>query len=97
MTRHKTYTPLTSLVTHEIGEILMNNGLTIKQFHMVKPIHMVAGEIRCLSKRHFATVMQERCSVYPPVPFDVVLSNTHSREYYQDGTHDITGELLLTK
>ena len=53
MTRHKTYTPPTSLVTQEIREILMvNNGLTVEQVHKVKPddfIHMMADEIRCLS------------------------------------------------
>ena len=65
MTRNMTYTPPTSLVTQEIREILMvNNGLTIEQFHKVKrteSIHMVADEIRCLFKRHFATVLLVSC------------------------------------
>ena len=62
-----------------------NNGLTVERFYKVKPddsILMVADEISCLSKRHFATVMLESCQAYPPVPFDKVFSNTH-REYYQ--------------
>ena len=90
MTRHKDMylpylTPPTFLVTQEIREILMmNNGMTVEQFHKVKPddfIHMVADEIRFQSKKHFATMMLESCSVYPPVPFDKVLPNTY-REYY---------------
>ena len=38
MTRHKTYTPPTSVVAQEIREILMvNNDLTVEKFHKVKP------------------------------------------------------------
>ena len=63
---------------------MVNKGLTIEQFHKVKPndfIRMVTDTIR-LSKRHCATLKLESCSVFPPVPFDKVLPNTH-REYYQ--------------
>ena len=81
MTRHKTYTSPTFLVTQEIREILtLNNGFTVEPFHKVKPdefIYMVTDEIRCFVKRHFTTVILEGCSVYSPVPFHKVLPNTH--------------------
>lgn len=49
---------------------------------MILFIYKVADEIRCLSKRHFVTVMLESGLVYSPVPFPKALSNTH-RDYYQ--------------
>ena len=61
---HRTgcFTAPTSLISEEIRETLMDStGCTMEEFHELEPdqfIEMVADQIKCRSKSHFATIMK---------------------------------------
>ena len=86
MTRSRCYSDPTSLISDEIRETLMdNNDLTIEQFHELEPedfIKIVAKEVKCRSKSHYAQVMLKCYGRMETLDFKGVLPNKH-KAFYQ--------------
>ena len=85
---HRTgcYTAPTSLISEEIRETLLeSNGCTIEEFHELQPdefIQMVADQIRCRSKSHFASIMKACYGKLEMLDFKGVVPNTH-RHFFE--------------
>ena len=85
---HRTgcYTAPTSLVSEEIRETLMDSiGCTMEDFHELEPdqfIEIVADQIKCRSKSHFATIMKNCYGKLEVLDFKGVVPNTH-RHFFE--------------
>ena len=86
MHRTGVFTAPTTLVSDDIREILLqNNRLTMEAFHELEPddfIQLVANEIRCRSKLHYAEIMLDCYGRVESLSFDHVVPSNH-KEFLQ--------------